>query len=901
MDTKIIKDFISVKDSFTALINLKDKKIDELYLDNELVAENLSYQEYADTVCDRMGFTEQTGGKLFRFLTNFDSDDEVFSIQMTCQYKNLVNAIFLVIGNLLEDGRYLFSIRKNKRNISKKFDNLTKLYTFEHVKGLLKKDIEEKKKLLIMLVNIDEFKKINETYGFMFGDIVLIEAGAAIKRIIGKNGFVGRVSGDEFIAYSYLDDTREETLLKQCALIRNSITNTSKGNAKQSKVTASMGAVVVPDHSTDIDDVLQKANKALSRGKKKGGNCFVIYSDKCEDSLYDKLIVPSETIEATSASYEGTIVTGVFEILNHGGDIKRNIYECFNLVGTFFQLDRISLFYDVDSYASLANPVYVEWINPFRPELNGLVPAVLQQPEYQTIRDDFKKYIVLGTLKISQIESNKHLGKVYDSLKLTKTSAIFLNELSYMGETFGVVRYENTEKNRFWSLTETSPLLIISKIISMSIYKEAEKKLLENLVTFDKLTGLYNYSTWRDSVEDFINTIENYPNYAMVSLNILAFTTIVNKYGAATGDNIIKSIAEAMNTQAFRGNIYCRISDDKFLLFIANKSNEEIEQIVKNIQEFINNKYKKLSIKLLAGIYVHNGIETINACLDYANVALKTANANKQIVFFSDEIIEKEKKRMEIELHMKEALEKREFLLYLQPKVNTITGDIVGAEALTRWNYNFQKILFPNEFIPIFEETGFITELDYGVFENVCDFQRKCIDQGYKPIKISVNVSRYQKDFTSYLNRLNEIRKKYDIDAKYLELEITESMYNENVEAISEFIDELHHQGYYVSMDDFGSGYSNLASLAKLDFDIIKLDKTFCSDINNSKEQTILAFVMKLVKDLDIDVLCEGVETKEFIENLKQLGCFIVQGYYYSKPILDEEFMKKYIIRNKKS
>ncbi|MBR4496492.1 MAG: EAL domain-containing protein [Acholeplasmatales bacterium] len=899
MDEKIINDFISIKESFTAIINLKEKQVDELYFDNKLDSSNLSYQEYADAVCNRMEFTEQTGGKLFRFLTNFNTDEEVFSIQMTCQYKSMVNAVFIVIGNLLEDGRYLLSIRKNKRNINKKYDNLTKLFTFDHFKKHLQRDIEQNKKMLVMLINIDEFKKINDLYGFMFGDIVLIESGSSIKSVIGTNGYVGRISADEFIVYKYLDKTDEETLLKECATVRNSITKTSKGNSKQAKITGTMGAVVFPDQAKTLDEILTKANKALTRGKAKGRNCFVIYSQICENKIYDKKIIPSETIMASSATNEGTIVTGVFEMLNHGGDIKRNLYECFKLIGTFFRLDRISLFYDTENYTTLSTPTYIEWINPYRPELEGLVGKSMQKSNYQMIRKEFKNVITLGTLKISQIESNKNLGPVYESLKETKTSAIFLNELGYMGETFGVIRYENTEKNRFWNLNDTSTLLIISKIISMSIYKEAEKKILENLVKYDKLTGLFNYSTWRDSVEDFIATTENYPNYSIVTMNILAYNSIVNRYGANLGDSVLTSIALALNKEAFEGNIYCRISDDNFLLFIANKSNDEIVTIIKNIQSFIDNKYKKISIRLLAGIYIHNGIESVNTCLDYSNIALKNANANNQIVFFSDEISTKEKHKAEIELHMKDALDKNEFLLYLQPKVNTITGDIVGAEALTRWNYNFQKILYPNDFIPIFEETGFITELDYKVFENVCMFQRKCIDEGYKPIKISVNVSRYQKDFSSYLENLNKIRAKYNIDAKYLELEITESMYNENVESIIEFIDALHKDGYYVSMDDFGSGYSNLASLAKLDFDIIKLDKTFCSNINNSKEQTILSFVMKLVKDLDIDVLCEGVETKEFIDNLKQLGCFIVQGYYYSKPILHEEFLTKYIAKTR--
>jgi len=729
--------------------------------------------------------------------------------------------------------------------------------------------------------------------------IWLIESGASIKRALGNNGYVGRFSADQFLAYSYLENTDEETVLRECRLIRNSITNASQSNVSKSKITATMGAVIVPDQAKDFDDILLKANRALTRGKAKGRDCFVIYSEKCEDKIYDNPIIPSETLEATTVTNEGKIVAGVFELMNHGSDIERNIYESFNIIATYFQLDRIAIYYN----ASSDNPydeggTYIEWTNPFYPNLKGLVKKDYDKQKKSTLKNEFKKVLNLGTFKINQIESNKKLKYVYDRLKETHTEAIFMNELTYMGKNFGIIRYENCNINRFWTITDTSPLHIITKIISMAIYNKLEKELLENLVYRDRLTGLYNYSNWKINVENFIATTNRYPNYAIASLNILAFSKIISKYGANVGDSILRTIAEALNIDSFEGKISCRVSDDKFLLFIANKSKPEVEQIIKDIQNFVYSRYNQIRINILVGVDYHKDLETINDCLDYSNLALKNATIMNRIVFFDNEISLKEKHKSIIELHMREALQNKEFLLYLQPKVNTTTNEVVGAEALTRWNFNFEKLLFPNDFIPIFEENGFINDLDYGVFENVCSFLRQIIDLGYKPIKISVNVSRYQKDFTKYLNTLNEIRNKYNIEAKYIEIEITESMYNENVEDIANFINDLHKNGYYVSMDDFGSGYSNLASLAKLDFDIIKLDKTFCNDLNNYKEQTILAFVMNLVKDLDIDVLCEGVETKELIENLKNLGCFLVQGYYYSKPIPSEEFIEKFLKKN---
>lgn len=896
MDTRLLKDLISVEESFTAIIDFKKKVVTTLYDNDKIIGTNLSYSEYAEMACEAKGFTDQTSGKLTRFLTNFNSTDEKFSIQMTCQYKNLVNAVYIATGIRLGEDNYVLSIKKDQRNINTTIDDLTKVYTYNVLVEKAKKAIEAKKNLLLMLINIDNFKLINENYGFLFGDLILIEAGASIKKSLKSDGIVGRMAGDQFIAFLEVEDTDYDSIRQNCIIIKNGITNVSKNNVIQAKITATIGSVTIPLDADNFDDALIKANKALTRGKMKGGNCFIIYSDKCEDPIYNTPIKPNEAAVATSITNEGKIVTGIFEILNHGGDLKRNIYDCFNLIGTFFRLDRIAIFFNETSYNDNDMNVSIEWINPTHPELNGVLNDVFSKYEVKKLRDEYEKYInSLGIFKIDQVESNKHLGFIYENLKETKTSATIIHKLSYMGFQCGVIRYDNTQKNRFWNINETSPLLIISKIFALTIYKEIEKKNLEGLVVYDKLTHLYNYTKWRDTVEDFIATIDAYPNYAIVSFNVLGFTRIVAKNGTSVGDNVIKSVANAIRDNCYEGNIYCRINSDKFLLFIANKSSDEIVEVVRKIQESVQSQYKNITITVLAGICVHKNIETVNNCVDNANAALKNTNANKEIVFFNDEINKEEQYRAEIELHMKDALENNEFLLYLQPKVNTSTGEVVGAEALTRWNYNFSKIIFPNDFIPIFEETGFITELDFNVFENVCAFLRKIIDEGYKPIKISVNVSRYQKDFNNYLTRLNIIREKYNIDAKYLEIEITESMYNDNVDAIAKFIDDLHSYGYFVSMDDFGSGYSNLACLAKLDFDIIKLDKTFCSDITNIKKQKILAFTMKLAKNLDTDVLCEGVETKELIDILKDLGCNIVQGYYYSKPIPKEEFIEKFI------
>ena len=203
-------------------------------------------------------------------------------------------------------------------------------------------------------------------------------------------------------------------------------------------------------------------------------------------------------------------------------------------------------------------------------------------------------------------------------------------------------------------------------------------------------------------------------------------------------------------------------------------------------------------------------------------------------------------------------------------------------------------MIYPDIFIPLFEENGFIKELDLHVFENVCIFQRNVLDQGLEPVTISVNLSMYQTNLDEYFNKIDEIRNKYNIPAKYLEIEITESTYVKNINNVISLMTKLHDNGYKVSMDDFGTGYSNLSSLATFDFDTIKLDKNFCSK-EGEKERIILKFIVNLAKNLNIQVLCEGVETKELVDFLKKIGCTLIQGYYVDKPMPAEDLLEKYL------
>jgi len=248
----------------------------------------------------------------------------------------------------------------------------------------------------------------------------------------------------------------------------------------------------------------------------------------------------------------------------------------------------------------------------------------------------------------------------------------------------------------------------------------------------------------------------------------------------------------------------------------------------------------------------------------------------------------------ELERESKKALEAGEFIAYYQPQYNHSTGMLIGAEALVRWKHPQKGLIPPLAFIPAFEESGFITEIDLAVFESVCAFQKKCLDGGKAMIPVSVNVSRKDLFAPRFIERLEEIRRKYEVGVRYLRIELTESAAEGSVEQVIAFLDRLHALGYTVEMDDFGSGYSSLNVLKDVDFDIIKLDLKFLrGNVTGGKAGTIVSSVVRMCQWLGLPVIAEGVETVMQADFMKSIGCEYVQGYLYSRPIPEDEFENK--------
>ena len=438
------------------------------------------------------------------------------------------------------------------------------------------------------------------------------------------------------------------------------------------------------------------------------------------------------------------------------------------------------------------------------------------------------------------------------------------------------------------------------KTISIT-FTDIDNKVSDNArntqkIEYDELTGLFNRSAFGRKVEAIIVNQEQAVadgQYALIYFDILRFKAINDIFGVKKGNQVLKYIADAINQSIKEGDIACRLDSDRFAIF-SHTTGSDLERIIDKILEIISDYDLSFKIICNVGIYVTRDEKlSIDSMIDRAVMAQSVIKGSYTVKFnyYIESLRNDMLSEQEISGMMAAALEERHFVAFFQPQYNHATGTLIGAEALVRWIHPTKGMVSPGVFIPIFEKNGFITKLDLYVFELVCSFLRKCMDKGLPMVAVSTNFSRHDIFQPDFVEKLEEIRTQYDIPVKYLPIEITESVIVGGSQNTSEVINKLHHCGYTVEMDDFGSGYSSLNVLKDIDLDIVKLDMMFLSQKTNSNRGgIILSSIVRMAKWLNMPVIAEGVETMEQADFLRSIGCEYIQGYLYSRPLPESEY-----------
>lgn len=375
-----------------------------------------------------------------------------------------------------------------------------------------------------------------------------------------------------------------------------------------------------------------------------------------------------------------------------------------------------------------------------------------------------------------------------------------------------------------------------------------------------------------------------------IQFDIRKFKIINDLYGERFGDEILDFIIKNLNEVCHSEQFFINLHSDVFMVVTEYEKEDELIEFIHQLDARIGS-FKNVRLQMSYGVYTLEDKQMeLRQMSDRAAMTRKAAKNNvlTNILFYKEQFKEVLYNRKFIEENMQAAIMEKQFMMYLQPKYSIEKNKIIGAEALVRWRHPERGMIYPNQFIPIIEENGFIKKVDYYIWREACQFIKKCEKTGFTSCPISVNVSRIHLQDNECIQVLSDLIKEFDIPKSLLELEITETVSNQQV---SQKAFELKEEGYTLLMDDFGSGYSSLNVLLETPFDVIKLDKKFMDNmIVSEKGKLLLEQVVTMANKLDLGLLAEGVETKEQVDLLQHIGCDQVQGYYYAKPMPENEF-----------
>lgn len=436
--------------------------------------------------------------------------------------------------------------------------------------------------------------------------------------------------------------------------------------------------------------------------------------------------------------------------------------------------------------------------------------------------------------------------------------------------------------------------------------KKAEEK-IKHMAYFDLLTDLPNRYYFDEALTDaIVETKHNKEELVVMILDIDGFKKINDTLGHNIGDELLKESAKRMKEVMPVDSILSRMSGDEFIILLKKANKEGAKKVADEILEKFRAPFQLLGDEVFSspsiGIAIYPiGGEDAATLIKHADTAMYMAKdkGRNNYQFYSLAIKNILDRKVMIEKGLRNAIELDQLELYFQPKIDLVTDQVIGAEALLRWKHPDYGYISPNEFIPIAEDTGLIVPIGRWVVKEACKQNKQWQDEDLLKIPVCVNVSVKQFQHQGIAKRLKDILNETGLETKYLQLEITESVMQDFTESIK-ILREIKELGIKVAIDDFGTGYSSLNVIKNLDIDTLKIDKSFIQDIVTSSHTAALTkTIIDMGKNMNVEVVAEGVEYEEQLLFLKEHGCHIGQGYYWSQPIPGEDFKKRFTTINR--
>ncbi|EMJ6202400.1 EAL domain-containing protein [Clostridioides difficile] len=497
--------------------------------------------------------------------------------------------------------------------------------------------------------------------------------------------------------------------------------------------------------------------------------------------------------------------------------------------------------------------------------------------------------------EIIKVRNGASGDKLY---KLSEEYSVLSNQIVFISE-----KHSNA---KLYSFATALFIYLIFSTISLLIWEYYNKKRFKRIFYTDNLTKIKNQVAFENRAIEILYNASN-KEYVLLNIDIDNFKYINDTHGYEYGDKVLIIVAAALSKTFNIKETCARIGSDNFVILAKYRDSllEDIREMLTNaiISELDMNVTQTISYCI--GAYLveidNLGYKSINSIMDKANIAHKVSKTRgiSSTVWYNENLLKELQMENSIYNYMYKAIENEEFHMYLQPKFQISSLNAVSAEALVRWFSPELGFLSPDEFIPLFEKSGFIIELDFYMLKKACSFVKKTfMKKNQYTYPIAVNFSRVTIYQNSFYQRFLDTVKEYEIPFKYIEIEVTESAFNEISQPVISILEELKKLGFLISMDDFGSGYSSLSLLCSLSINGLKLDKSLLKETFNwEKVYSIIQCIIEMSHRIGMSVVCEGIETKKDLEFLNTVKCDVGQGFYFSKPIEEKEFFNKYVTK----
>ncbi len=830
----------------------------------------------------------------------------------------------VVVGHIV-NVEYEKQIEQEEKERALK-DVLTGLYNREAASKKIEQCIISRKGKEIeafFLVDIEKISEINKTLGKIFADEVIRNVASDIKKAFYTSDILGRVGVGRFAVFMR-DAGGLNNIMNKAEQLRVIIDNTYVGEMHQG-MKGTVGVVVAPIEGSSFEELLEKAEKAMLYAREHSSNGIEIY-DRTKKNIYSELYDMNlqggnETVpmDYNGGSGGDSIIRLAFKLIEDTKDAVSAVNMLLRRMAHWLNVPCVNIVETTDKPYSLQT--MYEFCSDERFCDLGTVRTMT--------KNRFDRLLNLYSIHQGMYIKDKKTelgGDMYMAELLEQRGAKAVAQCAFYenGQFAGCVNFVDSQE-RVWNPDELNIISVLTSIIFSYMLKmralEKTKEEIERFNSYDITTGLMRFDPFRQNAEkSIINGESN--RYVVVYSDVYNFKYINEHYGYDTGDIILKKFADYIMQDSTAESYACRIVSDNFIIFAPWHGDEGDEMDKKQTELFLNRVkmrnaefadivhelYPDSNITISSGICVFDRRKTsFMKAVSFANIARKLAKKPGQdsCIMYTEQLGQDVMRRAAYLSEVRTAIDRREFIVHFQPKVDIDGGRIVGAEALVRWKKPDGTIIYPGEFIPVLEETKMIKDVDFYVYEEVFKHLRACIDSGKKVVPISINVPRMHfMDRTELCSRLQQLIDKYQVPPELIEIEITEDLLAKDIDGVVEIINEIRKAGIKVSIDDFGAGYSSFNVLRKVPLDVLKLDKAFLDDIDSAdKEDVVISGLIDMSKRMGLKVLCEGVECAEQVDFLANAGCDMIQGYYFSKPVDVSEFdemLKKGVISTAK-